>query len=844
MAKTPNHEYSKPARGTENWDQPINDNFGALDVDIEIRDVAANRSTYDPVEGAKFLATDTGVVSVGVSGSTGPVWTPVFVLPGYRSSGAGTDAVFDVPVTVTGLTVGAGVLDLDGSSLVDSAGVNDSVTVAGNSVALGGSTAIAHADLDSVTSDQHHAEDHDHTGGISVVPNAGLANSSVTVAGQTVSLGGSTDVDYVDLGDTGGSFPIANADIANSSVTVSAGTGLTGGGATSLGNSTTLGITPGGVGTTELDTPFVDLPTLFGDPVSVGGTLQASGALTVATNGGDRALELGVPRSDGTGSTAGGNVLAGSPSNSIAPLAVGGVVAGGGSSTSANEVSAAYGTVSGGQGNTASGEEATVGGGQFNTASGDQATVGGGQDNTASGLQATVGGGNSNTASGFGATVPGGNSGAAEDDISFVLNDGTGYHPIPNSNFDGLSSNTAVDGEPVTGAYTFSVSAGNGVRFITGGASDPNVTYVDESGTFVPGGNTVGAPAGESLALATDDGTRALELGVPGPDSVGNTAGGNVLAGSPNNSISGAVGAVIAGGGSDTAANEVSADYGAIGGGRSNTASGQEATVGGGRSNTASGQEATVTGGQDNVASAQWATVGGGRNNTASGEKSFAAGQNAKAVDELAFVWNDGTRYHDIDGTSPVDGLSSGQAVDGEPVTGSDTFSVSAGGGVRFITGSTDVTYIAANSAGWSTTSSRAVKTNIDPVDPAEALAGVEEMEVATWEYTDDDGEGAGTTHIGPMAEEFHDAFDVGASDEHINSINADGVAFAAIQGLSAKLDEREERIESQADRINELETENETLRERNAELEDRLAAVEDRLAAIENQSSPAPADD
>jgi hypothetical protein len=603
MAKTPNHEYSKPARGTENWDQPINDNFGALDVDIEIRDVAANRSTYDPVEGAKFLATDTGVVSVGVSGSTGPVWTPVFVLPGYRSSGAGTDAVFDVPVTVAGLTVGAGVLDLDGSSLVDSAGVNDSVTVAGNSVALGGSTAIAHADLDSVTSDQHHAEDHDHTGGISVVPNAGLANSSVTVAGQTVLLGGSTDVDYVDLGDTGGSFPIANADIANSSVTVSAGTGLTGGGATSLGNSTTLGITPGGVGTTELDTPFVDLPTLFGDPVSVGGTLQASGALTVATNGGDRALELGVPRSDGTGSTAGGNVLAGSPSNSIAPVAVGGVVAGGGSSTSANEVSANYGTVSGGQGNTASGPGATVAGGNSNTARGAWATVGGGFENTA-GVSL--------------ATVPGGVRGAAEGSSSFVWNDGTGYHDIPNSSPLGLSSNKNVNGEPVTGNNTFSVGATGGVRFITGGSS---VTYIDSGST------------------------------------------------------------------------------------------------------------------------------------------------------------------------------------------------------------------------GWSTTSSRAVKTNIDPVDPEDALAGVEEMEVATWEYTDEDGDGAGTTHIGPMAEEFHDAFDVGSSDEHINSINADGVALAAIQGLSAKLDEK-------AERIADLEAENEQLRERNAELEERLAAVEEHLGLADGKPAQGVADD
>jgi DNA repair ATPase RecN len=189
------------------------------------------------------------------------------------------------------------------------------------------------------------------------------------------------------------------------------------------------------------------------------------------------------------------------------------------------------------------------------------------------------------------------------------------------------------------------------------------------------------------------------------------------------------------------------------------------------------------------------------------------------------------------------------------------------------------VTYIDSGSTGWSTSSSRAVKTSIDPVDPEDALAGVESLEVATWEYEDEDGEGAGTTHIGPMAEEFHDAFDVGSSDEHINSINADGVAFAALQGLSAKLDrtrerldgtreelnaarneldEREERIDELAaasdrkdERIEDLEAETERLtetterlRERNADLEDRLAAVEARLGLEDATADQTVADD
>jgi hypothetical protein len=235
-------------------------------------------------------------------------------------------------------------------------------------------------------------------------------------------------------------------------------------------------------------------------------------------------------------------------------------------------------------------------------------------------------------------------------------------------------------------------------------------------------------------------------------------------------------------------------------------------------------------------------------------------GRYGAAESSSSFVWNDGTSYHAIP-NSDIDGLSSDTDVDGEPVTGSDTFSVSATSGFRFITGSAlnpKVTYIPGDSAGWTTTSSRAVKTNIDPVDPQDALAGVDSMEVATWEYESEDGDGADTTHIGPMAEDFHDAFDVGSSDEHINSINADGVALAAIQGLSAELDERDGRIDDlettvedqraelaeRDGRIDDIEAENEQLRERNAELEQRLAAVEEQLGLDAGATGQGVADD
>ena len=188
-------------------------------------------------------------------------------------------------------------------------------------------------------------------------------------------------------------------------------------------------------------------------------------------------------------------------------------------------------------------------------------------------------------------------------------------------------------------------------------------------------------------------------------------------------------------------------------------------------------------------------------------------------------------RYHPDDG-----GFVASKAVDGEPVTGTRTFNVSAQGGVRFVTGGSQVTYIEGGTAGWSNTSTRTAKTNVEPVEPETALEAVESMPVSTWEYTDEDGAGEGTRFIGPMAEEFHDAFDVGDNEKAINSINADGAAFAAIKGLAAKLEATNDTLATKDERI-------ETLEAENAALEDRLATVENHLG-IDADSTATPDDE
>jgi hypothetical protein len=135
----------------------------------------------------------------------------------------------------------------------------------------------------------------------------------------------------------------------------------------------------------------------------------------------------------------------------------------------------------------------------------------------------------------------------------------------------------------------------------------------------------------------TVDGDRALRLGPSGSDVVGDTAGGSVVGGYRNNSANGVVGATIGGGGASGSTsingsigtrdntNEVTGEYGAIGGGKNNRAN-RFATVGGGREHTASARGATIGGGDSHIASAKWSTVDGGGNNEASGQYSTVGG--------------------------------------------------------------------------------------------------------------------------------------------------------------------------------------------------------------------------
>ena len=122
-------------------------------------------------------------------------------------------------------------------------------------------------------------------------------------------------------------------------------------------------------------------------------------------------------------------------------------------------------------------------------------------------------------------------------------------------------------------------------------------------------------------------------------------------------------------------------------------------------------------------------------------------------------------------------------------------------------------------------TSDRNAKEQFKPVNAREVLAKVVGLPITEWQYkTQSDAR-----HIGPMAQDFREAFALGRDEKHITSVDADGVALAAIQGLNEVLREQREAIEK-------LETRSRELEER---LAGRLATLEKLVEQAQRQERP-----
>jgi hypothetical protein len=321
--------------------------------------------------------------------------------------------------------------------------------------------------------------------------------------------------------------------------------------------------------------------------------------------------------------------------------------------------------------------------------------------------------------------------------------------------------------------------------------------------------------------------------------------------------------------------NTASGGSSTVGGGSSNRATQTSSTVGGGSDNTASGGSSVVSGGRDNCAGGGLSWAGGYRAKARPPANPGGNGSCAALTypggdgDQGTFIWADA---QDVDFVSSGRdqfavraaggfGLNTAPPTSGivemtlqSSVNGGDVsnlwmkqrgvadgilFNVGTGNGsnnagffidhydgsnqarrmelatngsvlIRSnVTGGNSGVTMAAGGGSFTSLSDRRVKTAIEAVDGLAILDQVVDLPISTWSYI---AQGTGIRHIGPMAQDFRAAFAVGESETGITTIDADGVALAAIQGLNQK-----------------LEAENAVLRAESSELRARL----DRLEAL-----------
>jgi len=488
-----------------------------------------------------------------------------------------------------------------------------------------------------------------------------------------------------------------------------------------------------------------------------------------------------------------GSVVSGGQSNTAGGASS--AVGGGGQNLAGGDFAA----ISGGFDNESSGYASLVGGGQNNLASEDWSTVGGGGGDSAMAWFSTVGGGGNNTAGGTGATVGGGRYNRARGMYSVVAGGGGGSISDSSS---ALGDWSAVGGGQQNVAKGSWSNVGGGQNNEAGNAG---VTVAGGVGNYAPGYmSTIGGGNNN-----TAGGRWSTVAG--GVENVANDTAGTV-GGGRNNRARGRYSIVAAGGGPNPVdSNSALGSWSTVSGGQRNTASGNHTTVGGGHDNTASDSLATVGGGSNNTASGEGAIVGGGKNNTASGDLSAVVGGYGNNVAGHSCValggssntltadaWNSLAFGRGVDITSHYtaaffDGVHYGRLLinrDDEDGGGGYPLRVGTlndnGNGAYLTTGGV-----------WTDASSRSKKENFRILDGSQVLNKIETLSVTNWNFKESE-----ERHIGPVAEDFYQAFGLGSGnpDDDSTSISAldlAGVSLVAVQELIRIVRDQQKEIDA-----------------------------------------------
>jgi hypothetical protein len=181
------------------------------------------------------------------------------------------------------------------------------------------------------------------------------------------------------------------------------------------------------------------------------------------------------------------------------------------------------------------------------------------------------------------------------------------------------------------------------------------------------------------------------------------------------------------------------------------------------------------------------------------------------------FVWSDG---------------SATQAADTFRNTANNEFAARATGGFRFRTNLAGTTgcNLPAGSGVFNCTSSRMTKENFLFTKGEDVLARLRNVPVSSWNYI---SEGRQVRHMGPMAEDFYQAFGLGTNNTSIGVQDLAGISLAAVKALDARTTELQQRTNE----VTQLHNEVAALRTANASLEQRLAALEQQMQPARAQT-------
>jgi len=215
------------------------------------------------------------------------------------------------------------------------------------------------------------------------------------------------------------------------------------------------------------------------------------------------------------------------------------------------------------------------------------------------------------------------------------------------------------------------------------------------------------------------------------------------------------------------------------------------------------------------------AAVAIGYNVTADQDHSTAMGKFASNNGfQGTFIWSDGSATASVDTFRNV---------------ANNEFAARATGGFRFRTNKAGTTgcNLPAGSGVFNCTSSRATKENFVMVSGADVLSRLKGIEVSSWNYI---SEGRSVRHMGPMAEDFFKAFQLGTGNSSIGMQDLTGVSLAAIK----ELDQRTNELRQKTAEVEQLRDEVHQLRQTNSEMERRLATLE-QLMLGQLQQTPTP---